>query len=339
MNDSSITIKRLELYESVWSTPMQRLAKNYNLSDRGLAKICARMEIPVPPRGWWRKLETGRKLAPPELPELTEMGVGEVLINIEHTKAVKKPKPMYEKIEIPDKLRKPHQLIKDTKEAFKPFKGDHWNQPAKPQALNISVYDGSLRRAYLIMDTLIKALEQRGLPVVNYSEYGKRKTAVEISGIKIEFRLMELFKQIKVPCEWSKELRTELEATGRFELRIEEYNRFGFRCSWKDGVKQRIEDCLGQFVATIEQWGPIQAKWEEERREKRRLEEIAQVERARKAREEQERVELLESELSNWRKAREIRKFIAEKEKVGAGDSEFLAWAKVFADTICPLTS
>ena len=45
------TLKREDLYQEVWSTPMAQLAKKYNMSDTGLAKICKRMEIPRPGRG------------------------------------------------------------------------------------------------------------------------------------------------------------------------------------------------------------------------------------------------------------------------------------------------
>jgi len=39
------TIKREELYEEVWSTP---LCAKYGLSDNGLRKVCKRLNVPVP---------------------------------------------------------------------------------------------------------------------------------------------------------------------------------------------------------------------------------------------------------------------------------------------------
>lgn len=62
------TFTREELYERVWSTPIQTLAHELGISGRGLAKICERMEIPVPPRGYWRKLETGKSTPKFRLP-------------------------------------------------------------------------------------------------------------------------------------------------------------------------------------------------------------------------------------------------------------------------------
>ena len=53
------TFTRRELYELVWSTPIVTLAARFQLSDRGLAKTCARHQIPVPGRGYWAKIEAG----------------------------------------------------------------------------------------------------------------------------------------------------------------------------------------------------------------------------------------------------------------------------------------
>ena len=39
MDRESKKISRTELYEQVWTVPMARLAKDYGLSDVGLAKI------------------------------------------------------------------------------------------------------------------------------------------------------------------------------------------------------------------------------------------------------------------------------------------------------------
>jgi hypothetical protein len=56
----SYTFTRAALYELAWSEPMQSLAKKFGLSDRGLAKICAAANIPVPARGYWAKLQAGK---------------------------------------------------------------------------------------------------------------------------------------------------------------------------------------------------------------------------------------------------------------------------------------
>ncbi|SOY54115.1 hypothetical protein CBM2588_A40050 [Cupriavidus taiwanensis] len=61
-------MKRSELHEKVWATPMTKLAKELGISDVGLAKACRRHAIPVPPRGYWAKLKVGKNPARTPLP-------------------------------------------------------------------------------------------------------------------------------------------------------------------------------------------------------------------------------------------------------------------------------
>ncbi|MHC2359062.1 hypothetical protein [Rhizobium leguminosarum] len=60
MDEPKRTMSREEFHDLVWSTPMQKLAEIYGLSDRGLAKTCERYLVPVPPRGYWAKIDAGQ---------------------------------------------------------------------------------------------------------------------------------------------------------------------------------------------------------------------------------------------------------------------------------------
>lgn len=62
-----MSLSREQLYELVWSKPMQHLAKDYGVSDRTMAKLCARKQVPVPPRGYWAKKSSGHKVVQPPL--------------------------------------------------------------------------------------------------------------------------------------------------------------------------------------------------------------------------------------------------------------------------------
>jgi hypothetical protein len=68
MTKTRIRLTRAELYEKVWATPVRTIAKEFGMSDVGLAKICRKHDIPIPPLGYWRKKETGNKAVPPPLP-------------------------------------------------------------------------------------------------------------------------------------------------------------------------------------------------------------------------------------------------------------------------------
>jgi hypothetical protein len=50
--DTRIGVDRDRLFEEVWAEPMLNVSKRYNISDVCLAKVCRKMHIPVPPRGY-----------------------------------------------------------------------------------------------------------------------------------------------------------------------------------------------------------------------------------------------------------------------------------------------
>jgi hypothetical protein len=61
---------REDLYSAVWSKPMMNLAEEFGISGRGLAKLCERLKVPVPPRGYWRKFSLGQTIKKTPLPEV-----------------------------------------------------------------------------------------------------------------------------------------------------------------------------------------------------------------------------------------------------------------------------
>lgn len=52
-------ITRSELYQKVWKKPMVKVSKEFGISDRGLAKVCKKHNIPVPYPGYWARFENG----------------------------------------------------------------------------------------------------------------------------------------------------------------------------------------------------------------------------------------------------------------------------------------
>lgn len=65
-------LTREQLYEKVWSTPCIKLAAEFGLSDVAIAKRCKKLEVPRPSRGYWAKLEAGRKPRRVPLPPTQE---------------------------------------------------------------------------------------------------------------------------------------------------------------------------------------------------------------------------------------------------------------------------
>lgn len=72
------TVTREELYEQVWSVPIWTLCERYGLSDNGLRKICRRLNVPVPARGYWAKVEAGHKVRKTALPKEAAQSVARI---------------------------------------------------------------------------------------------------------------------------------------------------------------------------------------------------------------------------------------------------------------------
>ena len=69
-NGQEIRMGRAQLFERVWSKPVANLAAEWGLSGPGLKKVCRKLQIPVPPRGYWAKLKAGHRTSRPRLPGL-----------------------------------------------------------------------------------------------------------------------------------------------------------------------------------------------------------------------------------------------------------------------------
>jgi hypothetical protein len=70
VNENEREITREDLSKLIWTKPITVLAKEFGISNTGLAKVCKRLNVPRPYRGYWRLLETGRKRSIPPLPPL-----------------------------------------------------------------------------------------------------------------------------------------------------------------------------------------------------------------------------------------------------------------------------
>jgi hypothetical protein len=69
---TEIEFKRESLYEEFWQTPITQLAAKYGLSDNGLRKICAALNVPLPQRGFWAKRAAGKSVRRPPLPTASD---------------------------------------------------------------------------------------------------------------------------------------------------------------------------------------------------------------------------------------------------------------------------
>ncbi|MFT3949050.1 MAG: hypothetical protein QM763_18950 [Agriterribacter sp.] len=118
-----IILSRKELYELVWKESMLSLSKRFEISDVGLRKICLRMEIPLPPAGYWAKIQFGKKV---KQATLTTQHKGEGFIqlrlrdenstasksnSVRSTKIIEVENDNKVTLQVPEKLAKPDPLV------------------------------------------------------------------------------------------------------------------------------------------------------------------------------------------------------------------------------------
>lgn len=83
----SKVLTREKIYADVWASPASHVAIDYGISGSMLARICSKMNIPRPPRGYWASAKTGRKGKKPSLPKWNGDGDGTWAINPVNVKA------------------------------------------------------------------------------------------------------------------------------------------------------------------------------------------------------------------------------------------------------------
>lgn len=69
MEEQSIKISRLQLYNEIWGISVAGVAKKYNVSYSDLLTNCKEWDIPIPPAGYWTKLSFGKPVSQIPLPE------------------------------------------------------------------------------------------------------------------------------------------------------------------------------------------------------------------------------------------------------------------------------
>jgi hypothetical protein len=60
-------ISREELFALIWEKPTVEVARDMGISDVAVAKLCARLQVPKPPRGYWARVEAGQAPRRPPL--------------------------------------------------------------------------------------------------------------------------------------------------------------------------------------------------------------------------------------------------------------------------------
>jgi hypothetical protein len=264
VNSAPISLTREELYELVWSEPMSVSSLKLGLSDVGLAKVCRRLRVPRPWRGYWARKSAGQRVSRTPLAKLA-LSAEESLktVTIKARAALRgEPRPLesgpvadqqrfeaagLNKISVADRLEDPHPLTAQTVAALRRAKpSQHGILQPKSDCLDVQVTLDSSDRAMCILDALLKALDVRGYPT-NVRKNGERSVmSVRIMEEDIAIKLTEQVDRVERKSDTKKSIWSSIEyewiPTGKLTLRIDAWTH-GTRQSWSDGKQQRVENC------------------------------------------------------------------------------------------------
>lgn len=364
-------VERQVLYDQVWSQPMTKVAKEYGISDVALAKICKKLDVPYPCRGYWRRKETGKTVEQLPLPPHSDPAKQTVtihrtirpeaieLLSEETIQRIAAEHTPEQRIHVPDRLDKPHPLLKGHLTEWRSAAIDEYGaiQSRTLRQLNMRLSRQSLARAVRIMSTLLSALEARNYPVAIQDDTNS-SLCVRINGQPIEFGLEEKFQRSERPeaknlqvQSWQRS-RYDYTPTGNLFLKIKEWWADGLQKTWSDGKTTKLENYLNDFIiGLVKVADAVRAERlkREQEHQARLAVERKREEEAKKQQEELIRCQALEQEASNWAKAQQLRAYLAALKEMliakqgeirqGSKADQWLGWAYQHADRLDPLAS
>lgn len=287
------TLTRSEVYDLVWTTPIQKLAFEWGLSDVGLAKILRNMSIPRPGRGYWARVAAGQSPKRPRLPAVH--ADEESILRVFRSPLADMPRLGPPDVRVAPTLDEPHEVTRWVLASLKAKKGI---DPVHRRLFDVSRQNEG--RALRILDAVAKTLSARGQKVV----IGK-----------------------SVPWSSDDEIIVVAEGAG-VALGLHDEDGRGLclrvgahrhicrkRGSWCDSPNRPLEALLNRAVVTIEGFVRIVCVREQEEKERAELELVERRKRLRAERLEwysKQIAEDLHGMVASWCKARDIRVFLRE---------------------------
>jgi hypothetical protein len=176
------------LYALVWSEPMLKVAAKFGVSSSYMARVCTRMNVPRPERGYWAKLAVGKTQTQVPLPEAQP---GNELIWSWDGSSEQVPRPLPKppvhtrrKRTIPALRMNQHPLINGAKALFESGRlsyGGEYLKPAKKLLVDLAVTKTGLDKALSFANQFFLTLEEYGHRVViaPHGEYLSREEVDE----------------------------------------------------------------------------------------------------------------------------------------------------------------
>lgn len=336
----TITLTRKELYDKVWSIPMTSLAKEYNLSDNGLRKICKKHSIPLPPVGYWQKLQYDKKVYKTPLPKLRDDVVVE--INIPNYK-----RPIYnENIEVnlilqeriysnktlvlnvPERLSNPDEITIQTKNNLEKNKGHTYLTQIQGAIRTdrglprIVVTPKNVSRSLRLLDTLIKNFKKLDYELELQSD----GLFVCYKGAKLSMSIREKASIVYVESKYDWD-RRRLNHNGKLALKLSLWGDSEFVDKETNPLEKQIEKILGTVEAKFQELFQI---WAERERKEKIAEEQRLIKLAIQKRKDDELLKFKEfnKNAHRWHNYLLLKEYYEEVINNHSADDEWIEWAK-----------
>jgi hypothetical protein len=358
---------RRELYDLVWSEPVSVLSSRFGLSDVGFAKICRRVRIPLPPRGYWAKRSAGKPVAQIPFPErgpgMADLVEIDPPVRRRQTDAgttltaeaevtppppplppaiqqlLEKTRTAIGRVPVTRDLATPHTLIaaalaKDEARRQKMLRDSYaWDKPILDSPME--------KRRLRLLQSLFLALERQHCKPSMHAK-DARQISARVGDVWVGFSLdCPKAKADREPWRFRGKRRPDSE---QLQLQIDLQTDYPFQTQWCDVKESPLETHLAEIAAHLivaseilleqakkrnEEWDCWQAKRDLE--EKRQA--VLKMER--------ERVRQLYRDARNWHRAERLRNYIA---AVAPGTptwaedfNRWKTWALAEADRVDPL--
>jgi hypothetical protein len=367
MQSNARRVTRDELYALVWGKPMSRLAEEFGITGNGLAKVCDRLDVPYPPRGYWAKKEAGKPTVTFKLPPRKPGGPDATDIYPTPSKppplpeAAQSASAAAEKVEgitVPETMYDLHPRVKAWLAEHKKEQREReiegrrrgrdswWARSPIPGLTERDLY------RFRVSSAIFRGVETAGGKFESTPISGR--VCFLIDGHKVECNIVEkLVKSLK-PREQT-ETWTAYPGHHQSGLASSGFLRVSFttfvmgKPQWVETDKKKISDMLPNIIGTIMAAGPTLEKQRVEREEAHRRYEEEQARRyeAQRLKEiDDKRWKLFQDFASNWEQRSKLLPFITELESrleaegdVLLGDrplSAWIAWAKCRAEALDP---
>ncbi|NMM06965.1 hypothetical protein [Polaromonas sp.] len=277
-------INREDLYKRVWETPLTKLAKEFNISDVGLAKACRRSKIPTPPVGYWAKVAHGKSVPKPPLPSASDTSlVLEPERHRQENSSLALTAEEFPGLQV--------EVLQDL-DGLAPFTAATYAHLSKGNAdsagflvcgssslFSCANSAGSIERTAYILNAIERALPLVGARLVRDAE--NKRLSVDVDGEKITFSIAEKYSRTEhvikhAQYAWMNQRTYEYHFKGELKLTID--GSYAGQKGWSDGARARLEEKLGNFVVGLVGAARATRKLREEREAQRlRWEEAAKI--------------------------------------------------------------